>query len=42
MFDEQHNEGRPDQIPANDKKCTHELKPDLLSVSSDGTAPRFY
>jgi hypothetical protein len=33
VLDEDHDEGRPDDVPANDEECADDLEPDLLAVA---------
>lgn len=38
VLDEEHDERGPDDVPADDKERTYDLKPDLLSISVNSTA----
>ena len=37
-LDEAHDEGRPDDVPADDEEAADELKPDLFAIAIDGAA----
>ena len=38
VFDEAHDEGCPDDVPADDKEGTDDLQADLAAVAGDGAA----
>ncbi len=38
VFDECHDEGCPDDVPADDEKGTDNLETDLTAIASDGTS----
>ena len=38
VFDEEHDEGRPDDVPAHDEEGADDLEADLAAVACDGAA----
>jgi hypothetical protein len=38
ILDEEHDERRPDDVPADDEEGADDLQPDLLAVAFDGSA----
>ena len=38
VSDEDHDQRRPDDVPADDEKSADDLEPDLLAIAVDGTA----